>query len=460
MFACARCSRYFVEPGACPSCGDALRSVPEDRVLGGRYVREAPLGQGGMARVQRAFDAKMQRRVALKAVHDPSPDREARLLHEAVALGRLRHEHVVRVYDLERVGRGTDLRTYLVMEHIEGLTLEVILREHRERGAHVPVSRAVNIVQRIADGLAAAHAAGVLHRDVKPANVMVEGRTGRPVLIDFGLSRVFGAEDSATTAGTPYYMPPEQIRPGGQSGAPGPGTDAYSLSCVLYELLTGRRPFAGSDVQALLAAHLEETPRPPSAFRPGIEPFDDVVLKGLRKRESDRWQTMASLGQALRAAFSAWRKEDQPSFSIPSRPVDAPEVVEVLIVDDEEVFRKIAARCCQLALLDAPIRVRTADSGERALAASAEAAPHLVLLDYGLPGMSGIDTLVELRQRAGSEAPRIVVASANVGAVERWRFGVLGVSDFIEKPSSLPEMVALLRDIAVSAGWVKQRRAT
>jgi serine/threonine-protein kinase len=127
--------------------------------------------------------------------------------------------------------------------------------------------------------------------------------------------------------------------------------------------------------------------------------------------------------------------------------------LEVLIVDDDPVFRRLAARCVQVAWYRHRIHVRSVDSGAAAVAAARDTMPALIILDYQMPGMSGVEALTRVRDLPGGTGARVIVASASVGSTERWRFGVLGVSDFIAKPIEMPGFVALLGELAVQAGW-------
>ena len=272
-----------------------------DALLGreiGPYRVEARLGDGGMGVVYRALDMRLDRAVALKflapRLHADARARD-RLLQEARAVAALDHPHVAGVYD---VGETPEGRLYLAMAYYEGETLA-------ERVARGPLdaAEAVTLAVQVARGLGAAHRAGIVHRDVKPANVMVlpeGGPDGGPCakLLDFGIAKV---EDAALTQageslGTALYMSPEQVR-----GEPADArSDVWGVGVVLYEMLSGRRPFGGAYAAAAAYAVLHEEPAPLASTRDDLpEGLDDAVMRCLAKSPAARYPSMAALAEAL-----------------------------------------------------------------------------------------------------------------------------------------------------------------
>lgn len=254
-------------------------------LLGGRYQMEARIGAGGMAEVFRGFDPVLNRTVAIKVLN-PQFARDAsfveRFRREAQAAARLNQPNIVAVYDT-----GSDDGTqFIVMEFIEGRTLGEFMQSGRKP---TPV-QAAEIAQKICAALAAAHAAGVIHRDIKPGNVMVT-RDGTVKVMDFGIARVLGPETAPQTSavlGTASYLSPEQA----QGGPVDARTDIYSLGAVLYELLTGRPPFMGDTPVAVAYKQVNETPVVPSQLNPDVPArLDAVVMKALSKNPSNRYQT-------------------------------------------------------------------------------------------------------------------------------------------------------------------------
>ncbi len=253
--------------------------------LGERYQVEARIGAGGMAEVYRGFDSVLNRTVAIKVLL-PQFARDTSFVHrfrrEAQAAARLNQPNIVGVYDT-----GADDGTqYIVMEFIEGRTLAEFIGAGR---SPTPV-QAAEIAQKICDAIAAAHAQGVIHRDIKPGNVMVT-RDGTVKVMDFGIARMLGPETAPQTSavlGTASYLSPEQAQ-----GTPVDArTDIYSLGAVLYELLTGRPPFMGDSPVAVAYKQVNETPALPSSLNPAVPaPLDAVVMKALSKNPSNRYQS-------------------------------------------------------------------------------------------------------------------------------------------------------------------------
>jgi hypothetical protein len=278
--------------------------MPPPKVLPvdfGRYRLLRKLGKGGMGTVFLAEDTQLARRVALKVPHfdgAPDPVAVARFQREARLAATIAHPHLCPITDSDVV----EGILFLAMPFIEGKSLA------RLTGEPWPPGLAIDLVRRLAGALETLHRQGVIHRDLKPQNVMVRP-DGLPVLLDFGLARAFGDDATRLTAagskvGTPAYMAPEQAD--GQGRRLGPATDVYGLGVLLYQLLTGKLPFAAPRGEALLAQILGVTPKPPSAFCPDLSPeLDAVCLKALAKDPRQRYASMAQFATALVAAGAA-----------------------------------------------------------------------------------------------------------------------------------------------------------
>ena len=274
-----------------------LHDLSAGGVVSGRYRLERRLGSGSTAAVWQARDLELGRAVALKLLlgSHVAPELAARFEREATILGRLSHPNLVSV-----LGTGThEGRPYLVMELVDGESLQHILR----RGP-MNVDEAVELVAEIASGLGAAHAAGVVHRDVKPANIL-HAASGAPRLVDFGIAR---ADDMTSITGTnfvigtAFYLSPEQAR----GETPGPASDVYSLGCVLFEALTGQPPFDGDTAVAVAYRHVHDEAPSPRAIREEIPAgVEAVVLRCLAKEPSARFATGADLERELRGAVAA-----------------------------------------------------------------------------------------------------------------------------------------------------------
>jgi eukaryotic-like serine/threonine-protein kinase len=264
-------------------------------VLGGRYRLVELLGQGGMATIYRARDNELERDVAVKLLrpeYERDPDFGTRFRQEARAAGSLNHPNIVSVYDFGNDPAGA----YIVMELIDGEDLASVIR----RTGAVPPRQAARLAADVASALAAAHARGIIHRDVKPANVLVS-RDGRVKVTDFGIARAV-ADAQLTmpglTMGSVHYFSPEQARGEPTTAA----SDVYSLGIVLYELLTGRRPWGGDSAAAIAMARLSGATPLPSAVRAGIPPaLDAIVRRAMSRDPAQRYQTAGEMREALDA---------------------------------------------------------------------------------------------------------------------------------------------------------------
>jgi serine/threonine protein kinase len=269
------------------------RSWPGKDGVFGRYRIEKVVGEGGMGAVYLAHDTVLDRAVALKIPRfsgDPAAA-AARFLREAQAAAGLSHPNICPIFDVGQL----DGTHYLCMCFLTGRTLAELVAPDQPMGP----TEAARMVRSIALAMQYAHSKGVIHRDLKPVNVMVDDR-GEPVIMDFGLARrKSGSQLTVEGAmmGTPAYMPPEQVS--GEVAKMGPACDIYSLGIVLYELLTGTTPFTG-ELFALVTQIALDPPQPPSARRPGLNPrFDSVVLKAIAKKPEDRWSSMQLFADAL-----------------------------------------------------------------------------------------------------------------------------------------------------------------
>jgi serine/threonine-protein kinase len=264
--------------------------------LADRYVIEREVGSGGAAIVYLAHDLKHARNVALKVLR---PELGAslgaeRFLREIRIAAGLNHPHILAVHDSGQA----DHLLYYVMPYVEGESL----RDRLRREGPLPVDEALRIAREVADALSYAHSRGVVHRDIKPGNILLIG--DHAVVADFGIAVAAGSEPEALTdlglaIGTPAYMSPEQ---GGHAGPLDGRTDLYSLGCVLYEMLTGAPPFTGPSPQTVLAKHAVDPPTPVRAARPSVPvPVDAAVSRALAKLPADRFPTAQQFADALDA---------------------------------------------------------------------------------------------------------------------------------------------------------------
>jgi eukaryotic-like serine/threonine-protein kinase len=429
------------------------RKAPHTETIDGRYELEREIGRGGMGRVHLARDRGLDRKVAVKMV-DPSlasdPAMLALFRREATALARVRSDHVVQVYAFGIHERAP----FFAMEFVEGSDLESIIASYRSHGEVVPLHRAATILRQTASGLAAVHAQGLIHRDLKPSNVLVEAGTGRPVLIDFGLAlpQTSSNEGPASIAGTPVYMAPEQWMP--ESAEISAATDVYAFGAMAFELLTGKPPFDQDTATALMFAHLTaEVPRA-SANRPPLAPLDAVLARSLAKSPADRFPDGRSLAAALDAALREALPEETPlpRTWMPPPMMNSTRGVRALVVDDDDSFRAFAGRALQIGFPSSLRSVREAASGEAALELARREMPDLLVLDFDMPGLNGLETLSHLRALPGGSRARVLVVSGGIEEIGRWQFDVLGVVDFAEKPVALRELAKRMTGMAKSSG--------
>ncbi|MCB9591581.1 MAG: serine/threonine protein kinase [Sandaracinaceae bacterium] len=290
--------------GTCPFTGRAIDASrpsiapPPDpfigQVLDGRYAVRELLGRGGMGSVYRALHTALDREVAVKILLGKEARSAGRLLREARAAAAIRHDHVVAVHDVAALDDGTP---FLVMELLDGESLDQRLLA---RGA-LEIVEAIDITLQLLAGLEAVHQTGVVHRDVKPANVfLLAGDAVRVKLLDFSISKLSEASQLTRTGeivGTPRYLSPEQAR-----GLPDVDArvDVWAVGVLLHEMLTGETPFDAETVSGLVTSILVDDPRPPSATRPEVPPaLDRVVTVALSKSPDDRYASATAMRLAL-----------------------------------------------------------------------------------------------------------------------------------------------------------------
>jgi eukaryotic-like serine/threonine-protein kinase len=282
------------------------------QVLGERYEIGGVLGRGGMAEVHRGRDLRLGREVAVKVLRSDlarDPSFQVRFRREAQAAASLNHPAIVAVYDTGEDRTTTGATPYIVMEYVEGETLRDVIR----REGHLRSERAMSLAADICGALDFSHRNGIVHRDVKPGNVMITPQ-GTVKVMDFGIARA--VSDSAATMtstaaviGTAQYLSPEQAR--GESVDA--RSDVYSMGCLLYELVTGAPPFSGDSPVAVAYQHVREDPRLPSSINPEVPPeLDAILLKAMSKNPANRYQSAAEMRNDLLRALAGQRVEATP----------------------------------------------------------------------------------------------------------------------------------------------------
>lgn len=281
--------------------------MSSDALIGkrlGDYTIQSLLGQGGMARVYKGYDSTLQRYAAVKVVEprllatqDEKEYRE-RFLREARSIARINHPNVVSVYQFGEL----DNLYYMAMSFIEGDDLRDIIKEYHRQKTYIPTNQVIRIIRDIAEALDYVHKNDVIHRDVKPSNIMVTA-DGRAVLTDFGLALTAQEGTLGNTFGSVHYIAPEQAISSAQAV---PQSDLYSLGIVLYEMLTGRVPFEDASAMSVALKHISDPPPMPSMFNPRITPHvEQVLMKILDKDPRKRYPSGRAFADALQAALMA-----------------------------------------------------------------------------------------------------------------------------------------------------------
>lgn len=409
-------------------------------LIDGRYRLEAELGHGGMGVVYRARDVGLDREVALKVIEGARVgDVNARrqFVAEARGLARLRNEHVVRVHAFGE--HGTSL--FFVMELVDGQTLASVLEAHTAAGEPVPLATALRLLDGVADGLDAVHAAGLLHRDMKPENVVVEARTDRTVLVDFGLTvDLRHILPEAPWGGTPDYMAPEVAR--GETGSS--ASDVYAFGCTAFELLTGESPFAAPTPRELRAQH-EDAIRPRASWiRPELTAADATLRRGLARDPRDRPATAGAMMEELRRTLAPTTASSRPPASLQG---DGRTLILLLDGDIEDT--RACARAVGIAFFGAHrlVMARSASSVAEALGGCT---PRIVLVDVAV--RANLDAVRSIRDMPGGTHTCVVGLHRATCATDEVRLAELEILDLLPLPMAFPEILSGLQIIARRRG--------
>ena len=425
-------ARRPTAPGIADDGSSVAIRLPEIGEELAGYKIEALAGRGGMGVVFRAEHLHLGRVVALKVLTaDLAGNRSfrQRFVREAQTAARLDHPNIVPVFD---AGEADGL-LYIAMKFIDGVDLGHVLDAEERLSAQ----RTVDLLSDIADALDIAHGAGLVHRDVKPGNVLVDNL--RSYLTDFGLTKRIASRTALTaagrTVGTAAYLAPEQIR--GQDVDA--RTDLYAFGCVLYECLTGDVPFTRDTDMAVLWAHLEQDPEPPSAIVSDLpKELDEVFVRALAKRKEDRFASCRELMKELAEATNANRPESSARNQVP--------VANVLVASGDRAARSMI----EATLAEGRVAVAAAGDAERALDQARAHPPGLAFVDAELPG-GAVALCQRLRATEESAATSIVMLVGRGAQVDRAAAAGAGVDDFLPKPFSSLQLLAKVRDFVPDA---------
>lgn len=301
----------------------------------GNFRIESLLGSGGMAQVYYGMDVKLQRPVAIKVIdrrYRKDPSYAERFLKEARVMAKWRHENIVQVYYADDEAG----LLYFVMEHIDGQDLASLMDFYADAGELMPIADILRVGRAVASALDYAHSQGVIHRDVKPSNVLV-ARDGRVALGDFGMALDVRDGSMGDVFGTPHYISPEQAR---RSADAVPQSDLYSLGIILYEILTGSVPFNDPSPASVALQHITTKPPAPRSINPDLPmEVEAVLLKALEKSTQDRYPTAAKLMDALEKALAVTKIPTK--LPMPPLPVNVPTILRSETSIDELTRRGV-----------------------------------------------------------------------------------------------------------------------
>lgn len=398
-------------------------------MLEGKYELIEELGEGAMGVVYLGRDTRLERDVAIKFIQPDmvrSDEAHERFLHEARAMARVKHVNVVDIYSYGEIARAP----YFVMEYVRGVTAFEWMETHGH--PHLSVDEAIGILDQTCRGVAAIHAAGAVHRDLKPTNILI-GPAFRVCVMDLGLSKVLDRPASApkdTVSGTPAYMAPEVVLGTPLDPVLEQQADVYALGVIAFEMVTGRLPFTHASPTEMMLAHVEQQPPVPSELRHDLpEAFDAVILAAMEKDPRVRTQGAEAFRRALLEA-----RESVSSQKSARR---------ILIADDDEDFRALAAETLRYAFPGAQIDV-VAD-GEEAVRVAERGPLSLAIVDLDMPRMNGVEVTAAFRATPHLEHTPILVVTATGGAPD-WRLlSSLGADGFVVKPIDPVSLIALAR---------------
>ena len=297
--------------------------------LGSYEITEA-IGVGGMARIYKGFHTELSRYAAIKVVNwglQEDPEFTERFRREAQAIAKLRQANIVQIFDFGKYTNGY----YMAMEFIDGRDLSLVLDQTKKEGRLLPKEQVIKIVKDVAGALDHAHQQGVIHRDVKPSNIMIN-QTGQAILTDFGLVMLSATKSQATlggTFGTPHYIAPEQAI---SSAAAVTASDIYALGVILYEMVTNQLLFDDESPLSVALKHISDPPTPPTVINPNLpRAVEDVILTALAKDSADRFPTASEMGSALEAAWLGLVVDEVDSLDVisPILPAGVPAPAEV-----------------------------------------------------------------------------------------------------------------------------------
>jgi CheY-like chemotaxis protein/tRNA A-37 threonylcarbamoyl transferase component Bud32 len=400
---------------------DAAPEEPRRKI--GKYEILEKIATGGFGTVYKAWDPLIRRAVALKTCEVPDATMRARVFREAQLAGGLQHPNITTVYEFGVEG----IVPYLAQELLSGEDLDKVIA----RKDPLPLVEKVRVLIDVASALECAHGAGIIHRDVKPANIRIL-ETGVVKIMDFGIAKSLDSTTDITkdgmAVGSTLYMSPEQI----VGDAVDVRTDIFSLGVVAYELVTGKKPFEHEKLFLLLEQIVKSEPVPVAQANPDTPPkLARIVERAMRKKPEERFASAAELKASLETVLedvSAARAAAPESARLPG--------ASVLVVDDDPQIREAVRELLELE----GYAVETAAEGAEAIRRLREGDVCMVLLDLAMPGMDGWEFLERHPGESGGERPPVVLLSGLPFIPD-----APGVSDFLRKPIAPERLLECVR---------------
>lgn len=439
-------------------------------LLEGKYRLLEELGRGGMGTVFRAMDESLDRVVAVKFLLpelQADPNLGERFRREAKAMASVRHENVLQIFSFGNYGA----TSFFVMEYIEGVTAEQMLESAQERDVFLSLDKLFPILEQSASGLAAVHRAGVVHRDVKPANIMVEADTGRAVIMDFGIGKRYDGSDSRRTqapAGSPAYMAPEVVSGQEITSLEDHLSDIYAFGVMAFELLTNALPFDSENWVDILVKHVTEAPPVPSTRRPGLpEEIDDLVLTCLAKSPKERFQSCLEIQAAIQPLIVPLQpKTPTPIPNVRSATSKLPKKIKtntnlaraarIVVADPDLAFRNLTYD--KVSKIFPGCRFQAAKTNTKALDLALASPPLLMIAPLDDPDLNGLEMAATMWSHTELKNVLLILTCERITAGERRMLQEMGVHQVMLKPVDPDELEGLLISVAARAEAFMTRR--